>query len=556
MFVDLRDRTGIVQLTLDPAKFPDRGDIRSECCLAVTGLVHERAEGTKNFRIPTGETEILVESFEVLGSSKPLPFPVSDEEQMATVNEELRVRHRYLDLRRPVMYQRLAIRAAVIRRMRAYLDASKFLEIETPIITKSTPEGARDYLVAYRLEPGLWYALPQSPQQYKQLLMVAGVERYYQVAKCFRDESMRADRQPEFTQLDIEMSFVESEEVLQLAEALAVSVINGTIEEFGVDKEAVGPFERITYQEAMDLYGCDKPDVRFGLKLFNCGPILASTTFGVFRDALETGNVVRGVRYPAGGSLTRRELGTLEELCKEFGAKGMATLVLGPTHEENRGSIARFLSPEEVAGIKAAAEAEEGDLLCFIASDYATSCDVLYRLRLEIGDRLKLRDPRILKFIWVVDFPLVEWTTDGARWSAVHHPFTSPKDEDVHLLDSAPGKARANAYDMVCNGYECAGGSIRIHRPEVQQRMFSLLGIDDATQQAQFGHLLEAFSFGAPPHGGIAFGLDRAIMLLTDTENIREVIPFPKMGNGIDPLMDAPSPIDPQQWAELGLRLS
>ena len=306
----------------------------------------------------------------------------------------------------------------------------------------------------------------------------------------------------------------------------------------------------------MDLYGCDKPDLRFGLKLFNCGPILASTTFGVFRDALETGNVVRGVRYPAGGSLTRRELGTLEELCKEFGAKGMATLVLGPTHEENRGSIARFLSPEEVAGIKAAAEAEEGDLLCFIASDYATSCDVLYRLRLEIGDRLKLRDPRILKFIWVVDFPLVEWTTDGARWSAVHHPFTSPKDEDVHLLDSAPGKARANAYDMVCNGYECAGGSIRIHRPEVQQRMFSLLGIDDATQQAQFGHLLEAFSFGAPPHGGIAFGLDRAIMLLTDTENIREVIPFPKMGNGIDPLMDAPSPIDPQQWAELGLRLS
>jgi len=556
LFVDLRDRTGLVQLTIDPSAFPDLAGIRPECCLSVTGHVRERAEGVKNFRIPTGEIEIIVESFELLGSSKPLPFPVSDEEQMSSVNEELRVRYRYLDLRRPTMYHRLAVRAAVTRRMRAHLDAKEFIETETPIITKSTPEGARDYVVAYRLQPGLWYALPQSPQQYKQLLMVAGIERYYQVAKCFRDESMRADRQPEFTQLDIEMSFVQSEDVLQLAEGLATEVINGTIEEFGLDKEPVGPFERITYQEAMEFYGCDKPDLRFGLKLFNCGEVLANTSFGVFKGTLEQGGVVRGVRYPAGGSLSRKDLGALEELCKEFGAKGMATLIVGPTHEENRGSIAKFLTPAEVAGIRKLSEADEGDLLCFIASDYQTSCDVLYRLRLEIGDRLNLRDPRILKYIWVVDFPLVEWSAEGQRWSAVHHPFTSPKEEDLALLDSKPGKARANAYDMVCNGYECAGGSIRIHRPEVQQRMFSLLGIDEATQKGQFGHLLEAFSYGAPPHGGIAFGLDRAIMLLTDTDNIREVIPFPKMGNGIDPMMDAPSAIDPQQWAELGLRIS
>jgi aspartyl-tRNA synthetase len=556
MFVDLRDRTGLVQLTLDPAKFPDRAEIRPESCLSVTGTVCERAEATKNSRIPTGEVEVVITSYQLLNPAKPLPFPVSDEEQMATVNEELRVKHRYLDLRRPVMFRRLAIRAAVMRRMRAFLDSRRFIEVETPIVTRSTPEGARDYLVAYRQEPGLWYALPQSPQQYKQLLMVSGVERYFQVARCFRDESMRADRQPEFTQLDIEMSFVNQEDILQLAEDLARDVINGVIKEFGLDKEPLGTFDRITYDEAMSKYGCDKPDLRFGLELFDLTPHLGQTEFGVFRSTIESGGVIRGVRYPNGGSLSRKELGVLEDLCKEFGAKGMASLVLGAPGEDCRGSVAKFLSASEVEAIREASQAEPGDLLCLIASDFTTTCNVLYRLRLEIGDRLGLRDPRILKYIWVLDFPLVEWDEEAGRWSAMHHPFTAPKPEDLENLEAHPAKARANAYDMVANGNECAGGSIRIHQSEVQQRMFSLLGIDAETQRERFGHLLEAFSFGAPPHGGIAFGFDRAIMLLTDTENIREVIPFPKMGNGYDPMMDAPSSIDPQQWAELGLRVS
>ncbi|HWD38341.1 MAG TPA: aspartate--tRNA ligase [Fimbriimonas sp.] len=555
MFVDLRDRTGLVQLTLDPQKFPDRGEIRPESCLSVTGVVKERSENTKNPKLGTGDVEVIVHSFSILGSSKPLPFPVSDEEQMSQVNEELRVKHRYLDLRRPAMYQRLAIRAAVYRHMRRFLDERGFIEVDTPIITKSTPEGARDYLVAYRQQAGLWYALPQSPQQYKQLLMVAGIERYYQVARCFRDESMRADRQPEFSQLDIEMSFITQEDVLQLAEALAISVVNGVIEEFELDKQPIGKFDRITYDEAMNLYGCDKPDLRFGLPLFDATPHLQETEFGVFKSTIEAGGVIRGARYPAGGSLSRKELGVLEEYCKEFGAKGMATLILPAEGEDPRGSIAKYLSAQEIAAISTAAEAEPGDLLCFIAGDFRMTCDVLYRLRLLIGDRLNLRDPRILKYIWVLDFPLVEWDADAGRWSAMHHPFTAPKEEDLETLEARPAAVRANAYDMVCNGNETAGGSIRIHRSEVQQRMFNLLGIDAETQQERFGHLLEAFSYGAPPHGGIAFGLDRAIMLLSDTENIREVIAFPKMGNGLDPMMDAPSTIDAQQWAELGLRV-
>ena len=562
MFVDLRDRTGLVQLTMDPSKFPNRGEIKPESVISVTGVVRERSEATKNAAMGTGEVEIVVESYELLNASKPLPFPISDESAMEKVNEDLRVKHRYLDLRRSTMYRRLAVRAAVARRMRSYLDDLGFLEIETPILTKSTPEGARDYLVPYRLEPGLWYALPQSPQQYKQMLMVAGVERYYQIARCFRDEASRADRQPEFAQLDVEMSFVTQEDVLTMAEGLMRSVMNATIDEFSLDKDHVGLFERLTYDEAMARYGCDKPDLRFGLELFDATPLLSGTEFEVFRGTLDEGGKVRGVRYPGGGSLSRKEVGVLEEFAKEFGAKGLATLILesgsgSPLPESPatyRGSVAKRLTPEESDGIALLAKAEAGDLILLVASDYETSNNVLYRLRLEIGRRLGMMDSRVLKFAWVVDFPLVEWDADAGRWSAMHHPFTSPKEEDIPNMETDPGALRASAYDMVCNGYECAGGSIRIHQSDVQARMFGLLGIDAATQAERFGHILEAFSYGAPPHGGLAWGFDRTVMLLTDTENIREVIPFPKTGAGNDPMMDSPSTIDPPQWAELGLR--
>lgn len=568
LFVDLRDRTGIVQLFLDPNLFPNRAEIRAETCLSISGEVKMRSEGTRNPKMATGDIEVNVSAYSVLGAAKPLPFPLSDEDQMSSVNEELRIKHRYLDLRRPAMYSRLAIRASLVNRMRQHLNKEGFLEIETPIITKSTPEGARDYLVAYRLEPGHWYALPQSPQQYKQLLMVSGVERYYQIARCFRDESQRADRQPEFTQLDLEMSFITQEDILNLTEAMMIDVLNGVIGEFGLDKKPVQKFARLTYDESMLLYGNDKPDLRFGLPLFDISSYVGESGFGVFRNAIEGGGMVRGVRYPGGSSLSRKEVGVLEEFAKEFGAKGLASfsVVAASEAEEGahvtpkglaaKGGFSKFLKPEEIDAILAAAEAEAGDLLCFVADEYSVGANVLSRLRLEIGDRCGLRDPSVLNFCWVVDFPLVEWDAEAQRWDSVHHPFTSPKQEDLIYMDSDPARIRADCYDMVCNGTEMASGSIRIHQADIQSRIFALLGIDEKTQQDRFGHMLEAFSYGAPPHGGIAPGIDRLIMHLTDTDNIREVIAFPKVGGGYDPLMDAPSTIDPQQWAELGLRMS
>ncbi len=567
LFIDLRDRTGIVQLFLDPAKFTQ--EIRSETCLAVRGTVQERKPETKNAKIPTGEIEVIADELQILSESKPLPFPVSDEEQMANVNEELRIKHRYLDLRRPSMYRRMAIRASIIRRMHRYLDEHGFVETETPMITRSTPEGARDYLVAYRLEPGKWYALPQSPQQYKQLLMVAGIERYYQIAKCFRDESQRADRQPEFTQLDLEMSFVTQEDILVLAEGLLLDVLNGVIEEFGLNKEKVQAFPRLTYDESMRRYACDKPDLRFGLEIFDITEAVAGSEFGVFKSTAERGGRIRGVRYPGGSQLSRKDVGVLEEFAKEFGAKGIATLVVGPppptpspTDAQTsplgegalRGSIAKFFTAQERAEILRISQGDEDDLLLFVADDYMAGNNVLYRLRNEIGERCGLRDPRVLNFVWVLDFPLVEWNEDEKRWDSTHHPFTAPKDQDVHLLDTNPAKIRTDCYDIVCNGTEMASGSIRIHRADIQTKVFTLLGIDEATQQERFGHILEAFSYGPPPHGGIAPGIDRIAMVLTDTENIREVIAFPKIGGGYDPMMDAPSTIDETQWKELGLK--
>jgi len=415
------------------------------------------------------------------------------------------------------------------------------------------------------LEPGKFYALPQSPQQYKQLLMVAGIERYYQIAKCFRDESQRADRQPEFTQLDLEMSFVVQEDILEVAEGLLRDVLNGTIDEFKLDKAKVEPFERLSFDESMLLYGCDKPDLRFGLKLFDITPAVANSGFGVFKAAAESGALIRGVRYPGGAGLSRKEIGVLEDFCKDFGSKGMATIaVLAEADAEARhigdrlvkSSIAKFLTDDELSQILSISRAEPGDLLCLIADEYLAGNNVLYRLRNEIGERCDLRDPRVLKFCWIVDFPLVEWNAEDGRWDAVHHPFTGPKEEDLIYIDSDPAKIRADCYDVVCNGLEMASGSIRIHRPDIQAKVFQLIGIDEKTQKERFGHILEAFSYGAPPHGGIAPGVDRLVMTLTDTENIREVIAFPKIGGGYDPMMDAPSTIDSQQWAELGLRLS
>lgn len=565
VFADMRDGTGLCQLFLDPTKHPIP-EIKAETCISVTGQVVERADKDKNPNSPTGEVDVVVETMQILNPSKPLPFPLNDEAQMQSVNEELRIKHRYLDIRRPAMRKKLALRAAAVRKIRAYLDARDFIETETPIFTKSTPEGARDYLVPYRLEPGLFYALPQSPQQYKQLLMVAGLERYYQIAKCFRDESQRSDRQPEFTQLDLEMSFVTQEDILQLIEGMTVSVINELIDEFALEKDHLVPFTRLTYDESMARYGCDKPDLRFDLELFDLSEAVQGTEFGVFKGALENGGKIRGVRFPDGASLSRKEVGELEEFAKSFGAKGMASIAItsegqGSENEFTSASgliakagFLKFLQPAQIEAILSTSGAQAGDLLCIIADEYMAGNNVLYRLRHEIGERTGLRDPRKLAFCFVMDFPLVEWNPDENRWDSMHHPFTSPKAEDMDLIETDPGAIRADCYDIVCNGTEWASGSIRIHRPDVQARVFRLLGIDDARQKERFGHILEAFSFGAPPHGGIAPGIDRMIMFLLNEENIREVIAFPKIGLGQDPMMEAPSEIDDVQWKEMGLR--
>lgn len=550
-FLDLRDRTGLIQLYFDVEDFPELRSLRGEFVLSVSGNVRMREEGTRNPSLATGDVEIVVEQVSILNEASVLPFPVSDEEQMRGVSEELRVKYRYLDLRRPSMQKKLRLRAECVRLIREYLDTRGFVEIETPIFTKTTPEGARDYLVPYRLEPGKFYALPQSPQQYKQLLMVGGMERYYQIAKCFRDEAQRADRQPEFTQLDLEMSFVHQEDVLELAEGLTRTLCNSVIETYSLDLEPVGAFPRLTYDESMRKYGTDKPDLRFDLELFEISDVVATSDFGVFRTAIENGGVVKGIRYPGGAELSRKQIGEIEEFAKGFGAKGLAQLPI----KEGFGGIAKFMNEADLASIVKISGASAGDLLLFVADSNETACNVLSRLRNEIGARVGLADPRKLVFCWVLDFPLVFWDPDEKRWDAAHHPFTGPKSEDVEYLESDPGRVRADCYDIVCNGVEWASGSIRIHRPDIQSRVFTLLGIDEATQKERFGHILDAFKLGAPPHGGIAPGIDRLVMLLLGEENIREVMAFPKVGGGYDPMMDSPSGIDESQWQEMGLRL-
>jgi aspartyl-tRNA synthetase len=566
VFVDLRDRTGIVQLRADASSSSEvlqaLGSVKNEYVLAVTGEVQMRAPGMANPKLDTGEIEIQVAAVDVLNTCRqPLPFQVNDEAHMALVNEELRLRYRYLDLRRPSMYRMLSLRHQVVAAIRRFLDARGFLEIETPIFTRSTPEGARDYLVPYRLSPGLFYALPQSPQQYKQLLMVAGVERYYQIARCFRDEAQRADRQPEFTQLDMEMSFVTQEDILSLSEELTIAVV----QECSNKRLGAVPFTRLTYDEAMRRFGTDKPDLRYGLEIADLSDCLAQTSFGVFRDTLGSGGVVRCLRYPGGTELSRRELDELARLAKEWGAKGLAHLAVETSTEGGspsrfgklsvRGPVAKYLSDAEQDAVLALTAAEPGDLLLMVADTPATAATVLGRLRGEIGRRLGLASSDVLHFCWITDFPLVQWNPDEGRWDAEHHPFTMPHEEDLPFLDSDPGRVRAQCYDIVCNGVEWGSGSIRICRPDIQARVFALLGLSEDIQRERFGHMLDAFAYGAPPHGGIAPGIDRLLMLLTDTDNIREVMAFPKIGGGSDPLMGAPSTVDEAQLRELGLRI-
>ena len=551
IFIDLRDRAGLVQVVFNPETDPEAKAIaetaRAEFVLSVTGEVRAREEGAVNPNLLTGEIEVGGRQIEVLNPSKTPPFPIQDE---GDVDEMLRLKYRYLDLRRPEMHAKVALRHRVIKFMRDFLDERGFYEIETPILLKSTPEGARDYLVPARLYPGKFYALPQSPQQLKQLLMVAGMEKYFQIARCFRDEDPRSDRQPEFTQLDIEMSFIEQEDILTLIEDLFIEMVEALS-----DKKVVKPFTRLTYQEAMERYGSDKPDLRYGLELIDLSDLVADTGFKVFKDTVARGGQVKAIRATGCAGYSRKEVDDLTEFVRRAGAKGLVAVARTEEGIRSATPILKFMTEEQVGAIFERAGMEVGDMLFVVADAPATVAKVLDTLRREMAGRLKLADPNTLHFGWVVDFPLVEWKPEEGRWDSTHHPFTAPKPEDLGLLENDPGSARSNAYDLICNGHEAAGGSIRIHRRDVQEKIFGLLNHSPEEAQARFGHLLEAFEYGAPPHGGIASGIDRVVMLLADTDNIREVIPFPKTASALDPMTDAPDRVDDKQLAELHIRV-
>lgn len=553
IFIDLRDRYGITQVVFDAATAPEAhavaSEVRSEYVLQVRGLVGRRPEEAINPEIATGAIEVRAISMQIFNPSRTPPLYISKE---GGEEESLRLKYRYLDLRRERMQHNLILRHRVIKFMRDFLDREGFLEIETPILIKSTPEGARDYLVPSRLHPGEFYALPQSPQQLKQLLMVAGYDKYFQIARCFRDEDQRADRQPEFTQLDMEMSFVDQEDVLNLIERLFIELVR----EVTPSKRLITPFPRLTYAEALDRYGSDKPDLRYGLELVNLSDLVAKSQFAVFRGAIETGGQVKGIRIPTLGNYSRKQLDEVVELARQAGAKGLLWAAISQGDEPIRSSFGKQVTPEEMAQIVERLSGQPGDLLLIVADQVKAVAAVLDRLRREFAARLGLADPELLAFGWIIDFPLVEWNEDEQRWDAVHHPFTAPLDEDLPLLDSDPGKARAKAYDIVLNGYEAGGGSIRIYRRDIQQKMFDLLGISRETAQAQFGHMLEAFEYGAPPHGGIAPGIDRLVMLLAGESTIREVMAFPKTQQAADLMTQAPSPVDERQLRDLHIRLA
>ncbi|MEI6179990.1 MAG: aspartate--tRNA ligase [Chloroflexales bacterium] len=551
IFIDLRDRYGITQVVFDRATAQAHAiaeEARSEFVLQVTGRVRPRPAEAVNAHLATGEVELLALEAQVLNPSRTPPLYIAQE---GGEDETLRLRYRYLDLRRERMQRNLILRHRIIKFMRDFLDSEGFLEIETPILIKSTPEGARDYLVPSRVHPGKFYALPQSPQQLKQLLMVAGYDRYFQVARCFRDEDLRADRQPEFTQLDMELSFVDQEDVIQLIERLFTELCRTVVPQ----KRVPTPFPRLTYAEAMERYGSDKPDLRYALELVNLSDLLAETPFQVFKGALASGGQVKGLRAPGCGGYSRKQLDELTDVVRGGGAKGLAWAVLPADGGDIRSSFAKNLGAGELQAIVERMGGQPGDLLLLVADKPAIVATVLDKLRREFATRLGLADPAVLHFSWVVDFPLVEWNADENRWDAVHHPFTAPQDADLPLLTSDPGKVRAKAYDLVLNGYEIAGGSIRIHQREIQQQLFSLLGISEATALLQFGHMLEAFEYGAPPHGGIAPGIDRIVMILAEESSIREVMAFPKTQQATDLMTAAPSAVDERQLKELHIAL-
>ncbi len=560
IFIDLRDREGIAQVVFNPdvsGKCHEiASDLRSEYVVKVSGEVTLRPPGTENPRLPTGEIEVIAQEIEILNTSKTPPFYINEEVE---VDESLRLRYRYLDLRRARVRNNLILRHHIVKFMRDFLDARGFIEVETPILIKSTPEGARDYLVPSRIHPGKFYALPQSPQQLKQLLMVAGIEKYYQIARCFRDEDTRADRQPEFTQLDLEMSFVDEDDVINLLEEMFISMVATLKPELRMVK----PFPRLTWAEAMEDYGSDKPDLRFGMKIRDLSSIAAQSDFAIFRSAVAGGGKVKGICAPGCAAYSRSQLDELNRLVQSAGAGGLVTISLGTpggsldslTGDMVRSAVARFLTLDQIKQMARLLEANTGDLLLIVAGDNGIVRTALGELRREMGRRLKLAETGSLAFAFIVDFPLMERNKTTGHWDSMHHPFTAAKDEDMPLLDTAPEKVRSKSYDFICNGYELSSGSIRIHNAELQRKIFRMLGYNDEEINDRFGRFLEAFEYGAPPHGGIAPGIDRVVMLLSGEENIREVVAFPKNQSAADLTFDAPSSVTEEQLAELHIRL-
>jgi len=559
IFIDVRDRAGLVQVVFNPEVAADchkiAEDLRGEFVIQVTGTVSMRPDGTHNPKLATGEIEILADTLNVLNTSETPPFYVNEDVE---VDENLRLRYLYLNMRRPRVRDIILLRHQVMRFMRSYFDGLSFVEVETPILGKSTPEGARDYLVPSRVHQGKFYALPQSPQQMKQLLMVGGIERYYQIAKCFRDEDTRADRQPEFTQLDVEMSFIEEEDIMSIAEEMFI----GLVRSLCPSKQMTIPFPRIRYADAMEYYGSDKPDLRFDMRISDVSQVVAESEFGVFKNTVAAGGKVKAIALPGCGAYSRQELAHLTELAQGYGARGLLSLSIGEcgsidalTMEDVKSVAAKYLTLEQIKQIAVCTGAKPGDLVVFVADSDAVAANTLGRLRQEMGLRLKLADPEQFAFAWITDFPLLEWNKDFNRWQATHHPFTSPLEEDIPFLDSDPSKAGSRAYDIVLNGHEIGGGSIRIHQAWLQRKIFHVMGYTDTEIDERFGHLLEAFSYGAPPHGGIAVGVDRLVMLLSNAGNIRDVIPFPKNQNAVDMLFNAPAPATPEQLNEVHILL-